>query len=154
MNAPKKIPRRLAYSWSRDGSVLRDTLEGQRLKPSEKPEFPSDTIRRSARETADLVVEGLTRALNSSKTQQRLAQYLLPLPPDALIDENDPRVPTDWFKKAAKAGRFPCSKEGRKYIARWGDVQAALSLEVLEPPKRTNGPRDKLREALGLKRKG
>jgi hypothetical protein len=154
MNAPNEIPKKLAYLRLRDGNVLRGTLEGDRFKPLEKREFPSETIRRSAQETADLVVQGLSQVLNSSKAQQRLAQHLLPLPPDALVDQNNPRVPSEWFKKAAKAGRFPCSKEGHKYIARWGDVQAALSLEALEPPSRTMGPRDTLREALGLRKKG
>lgn len=146
--------KKLAYLRLKDQRVLQGTLEGDRFKPLERPEFPSDTVRRSARETADLVVEGLSKVLRSRRGLERAAEYLLPLPPDALIDQNDPRVPTDWFKKAARAGRFPCTKEGRNYIARWCDVQAALSLDVLKQPSRETSPEDSLREKLGLKRKG
>ncbi len=95
-----------------------------------------------------------TKVANDNLVKSRNAADLIPLSDDALVDQNNPRVPKKWFMRAAKAGRFPCSKEGREYIARWGDVRAALALENMTPKVRKAGPRDNLREVLGLKKKG
>ncbi len=157
MSEPEEIPKKLAYLRLKDDKVIQGILEGGRFRPLEKPEFPSETIRRSARETADLVVEGLRKALDSSKTQQRLAEHLLPLPPDALIDQNDPRVPTDWFKRSAKTKLFPSIKQGQKTVARWADVQKAWHEELARQTSTTTAPVDDPRDALlaelGLERK-
>jgi hypothetical protein len=97
---------------------------------------------REAKESAKAAVRG------------RRAHDLIPLPDDAIIDQDNPRIPHDWFVRAAKAGRFPCVKEGSRYLARWSDVRAALALQRMIPEVRKAGPKELLREALGLKRKG
>lgn len=91
---------------------------------------------------------------DNRRSPERNARDLVPLPDDALVDQDNPRFPKAWFVAAAKAGRFPCVREGRRYIARWADVKAALRLEPLIPRRATTGPKEALRGALGLKGKG
>lgn len=110
--------------------------------PDEFKAFAESKGARDAKESAMAAVRG------------RRAHDLIPLPDDAIIDQNNPRIPNDWFIRAAKAGRFPCVKEGSRYLARWSDVRAALALERMIPEVRKAGPKELLREALGLRRRG
>lgn len=110
--------------------------------PDEFKAFSESKGAREAKEAALAAVRG------------RRADDLIPLPDDAIIDQHNRRVPKAWFVRATKAGRFPAVKEGSRYLARWSDVRAALALERMTPEVRKAGPKEVLRETLGLKRKG
>jgi hypothetical protein len=110
--------------------------------PDEFRAFSESKGAREAKESAMAAVRG------------RRADDLIPLPDDAIIDQHNRRVPKAWFVRAAKAGRFAAVKEGSRYLARWSDVRAAFALERMTPEVRKTGPKEVLRETLGLKRKG
>lgn len=57
--------------------------------------------------------------------------------PDTFVDQNCGLVDRSLFLKLARQNRFPNKKEGKRRIARWGDVQAALRPNTEEAPART-----------------
>lgn len=50
-----------------------------------------------------------------------------PLSPDAFIDQRSGLVEKALFLRLARQKAFPSKKVGKRVVARWGDVQAALS---------------------------
>ncbi len=125
--------------WTPD--ILEESVRRGSL-PIVKLEWPEswDAFRLST--VADIASRAVVRAIcrdSMKEAPNRDASALIPLPDDALIDQQDPRVPEKWFVRAAKAGRFPCSKEGGDYIACWRDVRAALALRTISPAKRCSG---------------
>jgi len=49
-----------------------------------------------------------------------------PVPDDRFIDQRDGLVPKPLYLRLAREGAFPCSKIGKRVVARWGDVRAAI----------------------------
>ncbi len=56
-------------------------------------------------------------------------QVMTPLPPEAFIDQRSGRVEKAIYLRLAREGAFPSKKIGKRILARWGDVQAALSVD-------------------------
>ena len=85
---------------------------------------------------------------------------------DAFIDQRDERVPNRRiYLRLAREGAFPSRKVGKRIIARWGDVKAALTPDRpnTKPspqgarPKNQDAPDDgldDLRRSVGLDTKG
>lgn len=73
---------------------------------------------------------------------------------DAVIDQRSGLVPPDLYLRLANAGVFPSRKLGKRTLARWGDVRAALlpaaemPKEPVPPPRKTSP--DDLRMRWGL----
>lgn len=79
---------------------------------------------------------------------------------DDFITQDDERLPDrELYLRLARQKAFPSKKHGKKIIARWGDVKAALlgpsqpKLPSLAKGTQGNGL-DDARRALGLKTKG
>ncbi len=49
-----------------------------------------------------------------------------PVPDDRFIDQRDGLVPKPLYLRLAREGAFPSSKIGKRVVARWGDVRAAI----------------------------
>jgi hypothetical protein len=49
-----------------------------------------------------------------------------PVPDDRFVDQRDGLVPKALFLRLAREGAFPSSKIGKRVVARWGDVRAAI----------------------------
>ena len=46
---------------------------------------------------------------------------------DAFIDQTSELVPRNLYLQLARAGAFPSKKHGKRIVAQWGDVRAAIS---------------------------
>lgn len=85
-----------------------------------------------------------------------------PLLDEAIIDQRSGLVPKDLYLRLARGGAFPSSKIGKRILARWGDVRAAvldgpgITKVSLQAPAQDNGGDglDDLRRRLGLAEKG
>jgi hypothetical protein len=81
-----------------------------------------------------------------------------PLSPDAFIDQRSGLVERRMYLRLAREKAFPSKKVGKRVIARWGDVQAALAPSTDSLPK--VGPEegdlelDEIRVRLGLAVRG
>lgn len=80
-----------------------------------------------------------------------------PLSPDAFIDQRSGLVEKALFLRLARQKAFPSKRVGKRIVARWGDVQAALSPAVPSPaPPSTNDNEgsdpelDEIRACVGL----
>jgi hypothetical protein len=56
------------------------------------------------------------------------------LPPDAYVDQRDPRVPRQVYLRLAREGAFPSAKVGKRILAKWADVEAALAARRRKTP--------------------
>jgi hypothetical protein len=75
------------------------------------------------------------------------------LPDDAFIDQRSERVDRQTYLRLARKGAFPSRRIGKRVVARWGDVKAAMESQHRPVPK--PGPSqvdelDGLRVAIGL----
>jgi hypothetical protein len=82
------------------------------------------------------------------------------LPDDAFVHQDNERLPDrDLYLRLARQGAFPSSKQGKKIVARWGDVKSVLvgsSPTVAKASARPIGDEDDLDDArrlMGLKGK-
>ena len=79
------------------------------------------------------------------------------LPDDAFIDQTSERLPSRrLYLRLAREGAFPSKKVGKKVIARWGDVKAAVEAQGTpnQPSSPTDDGLDGLRRLIGLQPKG
>ena len=78
--------------------------------------------------------------------------------PDRYIDQNDPRVPKRIFLRLAKEDAFPSTKVGKKILAKWSDVEAALVARRRKPRSRVEPQAtddlDQIRRDMGLVPRG
>jgi hypothetical protein len=79
---------------------------------------------------------------------------------DAVVDQRSVLAPRDLYLRLARAKAFPSNKIGKRVLARWGDVRAALlgpSLRKVPSAAGTLEPHadglDDLRDQLGLAKK-
>lgn len=83
------------------------------------------------------------------------------LPADALVDQDNGRIPRELFLRLAREGAFPSWKEGdkaKRIYAFWGDVKVALGARMaqrgpVEPPGSVETD-DGLCRQLGILPKG
>ncbi len=85
-----------------------------------------------------------------------------PIPDDTIVDQRTVRAPRDLYLRLARARAFPSRKEGKRILARWGDVRVALlegpgARKAIAPPRSPEAEGDgldALRRQLGLAKKG
>ena len=103
-----------------------------------------------------LAARDAARNRDESHTSLRGAQSLesmLPLSGDSYVTQDDPRVPEDIFVRLARSGVLRARKVGRKWVARWCDVQEALRpSEPPDPPSDSVDVEELLLAELGLER--
>lgn len=80
------------------------------------------------------------------------------LPPDAYIDQNDGRVPKRIYLRLAREEAFPTTRIGKKILAKWSDVEAALVVRRRKPRSRIESQAtddlDQIRRDMGLVPRG
>lgn len=81
-----------------------------------------------------------------------------PLSPDAFIDQRSGLVERRMYLRLAREKAFPSKKVGKRVLARWGDVQAALAPSSDSAPKlgvEEGDPElDEIRVRMGLAVRG
>lgn len=81
---------------------------------------------------------------------------------DAVVDQRTVPAPADLFLRLARQGAFPSRKHGKRVVARWGDVKAAMldagprdvGRSESAPASIQSDGLDGLRQRLGLASKG
>jgi len=84
----------------------------------------------------------------SALTSREAALAMLPLPADHVVDQSTARMDRGLYLQMARAGAFPSTKVGKRVLAKWADVQAALRPTVRAPV--ATSKKDLLRQQLGL----
>jgi len=67
----------------------------------------------------------------SALSSREAALAMLPLPADYIVDQDSARMSRGQYLRMARAGDFASTRTGRKVLARWGDVQAALRVDAV-----------------------
>jgi hypothetical protein len=107
--------------------------------------------------------EAANRAGTTIEPQKRRAtpQWTAesPLPDDAIIDQRSGLVPKEVFLRLAREGAFRSSKVGKRILAQWGEVKAALvarrrPVPTAAAPGHAQGDLDDIRRSVGLVPKG
>ncbi|MBI3201614.1 MAG: hypothetical protein HYZ29_08735 [Myxococcales bacterium] len=79
-------------------------------------------------------------------------------PPDGYVDQNDSRIPKRIYLRLARENAFPSSKVGKKILAKWSDVEAALVARRRKPRSRiepqATDDLDQIRRDMGLVPRG
>jgi hypothetical protein len=81
---------------------------------------------------------------------------------DTIVDQRTGLVPKDVYLRLARAGAFPSRKHGKRVLARWGDVHAAVlggpgiakAVRSASEEEPRQDDLDDLRRQLGLAAKG
>jgi hypothetical protein len=79
--------------------------------------------------------------------------HLASLPQDAIVDQRCARIPKDAYLKLARARAFPSRRVGRRVLARWGDVLAAVSGLIEPSTEEGPDPEEAMRLRWGLARR-
>lgn len=128
----------------------------------------------AARQALLGVADAIKRAALGAPPQSEPEPEPGPLADDALVHQDSFHIPDrDLYLRLARKGAFPSRKQGKKVVARWGDVNAVMgppsptptnagpALRKVEPARRT-APKDAepddglndVRRKLGLAPKG
>lgn len=144
-NIPASLVANLIHYFTKPGDLVVDPMAGGGVT--------GDVCRALGRECvmADLQPDPSQQTPSS-------AAHPGPSPPDRYIDQNDPRVPKRIFLRLAKEDAFPSTKVGKKILAKWSDVEAALVARRRKPrsrvePQATDGL-DQIRRDMGLVPRG
>jgi hypothetical protein len=78
-----------------------------------------------------------------------------PTPDEAFIDQRTALVPRELYLSLAREHAFPCRKIGKRVVAQWGDVRAALAGQVgsTSPTDVCDRGNDALRRSIGIQPK-
>lgn len=75
--------------------------------------------------------------------------------PDAYVDQRSGLLDRRMYLRLAREKAFPSRKVGKRVVARWGDVQAALSVQDAEDaPAEPRTEEEAMRLRWGLARRG
>lgn len=76
---------------------------------------------------------------------------------DAFVDQRSGLAPPDLYLRLYRGGAFPARRIGKRIVARWGDVRAALSGTAAipaMPAREAQNDLDGLRREVGLAVRG
>jgi hypothetical protein len=71
-----------------------------------------------------------------------------------IVDQNSGLVDRETFLRMARKGRFPAKKDGRLWLARWGDVVVALQPDENATAASKLGEMDQMRLRWGVTPRG
>jgi len=132
------------------------------LHPPSESVSPTAAVLHEFRAIAQ-ILERVERLLLSGARPQAAPGRPAPAVRDeGFIDQRSNLVPKDVYLRLARAGAFPSRKHGKRVLARWGDVRAAVlggpgitkTLVAKAEEERGEDDLDGLRRQLGFVEKG